>query len=138
MAKIEYAQPYGVTNEAIFSTISFSNALNDFVGHSLLISKKIENAKFKEFIKLKEEWNDETLFASSATEIISNSAYKKIISKGIEVLPWIMRDLIKTNDHWFYALEQITGENPINPLNIGIVEAMKKDWVEWSKDNNIL
>lgn len=138
MIKIEYSQPIGVTSEANLSAINFSNALSSFIGHSVLISKKIEQNQFKEFIKLKERWNNETIFASSGSEIISNSAYKKIISKGTVVLPWIIRDLKRTNNHWFFALEQITGENPIKPLNIGKVEDMKADWLNWATDKNVL
>ena len=137
MVKIEYSQPFGMSTESTISGINFSNALNDFVGHSLLICKKLEQEQFREFMILKDKWVEDILFVSSGNEIISNGAYKKIITKGVTVLPWIFRDLAKSSNHWFFALEQITGENPINPNNVGEIEKMKNDWLQWAKSKNI-
>lgn len=136
-SRIEYSQPIGVTQEANTVSINFSNAVSAYVGTSIFISKKIEEQEFKEFIQLKDKWKEETLFSSSGTEIISNSAYKKIISMGKPALPWIFRELKKSNDHWFYALEKITGENPISIEHIGIIEKMKEDWISWADKNNL-
>lgn len=138
MSKIEYSQPYGVTEEANIMKINFSNALKDFAGTSVIVSRKIENENFKEFIRLRDKWKDETLFVSSGMEIITNSAYREIISKGKIVLPWIIRELQQSNDHWFVALESLTGANPISEEHIGNIVEMKKDWLNWAKENEIL
>ena len=135
--RTEYSQPIGVTTEASTLSINFSNAMSLYVGNSIFISQRKETEEFKVFLTLKDKWKNETLFISSGTELISNSAYKEIISLGKIAIPWIIREFKKTNDHWFYALERISGENPIKEENIGIVEKMKEDWILWAEKNNI-
>ena len=133
--RLEDLQPIGLTAEADTLSINFANAMNLYVGQSVFISRNIETEEFKTFLTLKEKWKEETLFVSSGSEIISNSAYQEIISLGKVAIPWIIRELKKTNDHWFYALEKITGVNPIGKENIGLVEKMKEDWILWAKKN---
>ena len=136
MSKIEYSQPFGVTEEANIMKINFSNAIEAFAGMSATVTKKMEQDGFKEFLELKSRWKDETRYFSSGSGIFSNSAYVGIISKGPVAIPWIIRELIRENDYWYNALEQITGINPIKSENIGLVENMKEDWLQWAQDNN--
>lgn len=138
MPKIEYSQPFGVTEEANIMKINFSNAISAFTGTSVVVSRKMEKDNFKEFIRLRDEWKDETLFVSSGTEIVNNGAYLEIISKGQKVIPWILRELQQTNDHWFVALESLTGSNPISPEHIGDILAMKEDWLNWAEEHDLL
>lgn len=130
--KIEYSQPIGVTQEANVLCINFSNAYNRYIGTSIIVSRKVEQTTFRKFVKLKNKWKYETLFSSSGTEIISNSAYQNIIDIGFMAVPWIIREMKKSDEHWFYALEKITGENPIKEGNIGKIDEMKKDWINWA------
>jgi len=132
----EYIQPMGVTAEASTLNINFSNAMNTYIGKSIILSSKLENQKFKEFVVLRDRWKEETLFVSSGTLLISNSAYKSIIHMGRLTIPWIFREMKKNDDHWFYALEKITGTNPIKPENVGIIEKMKEDWFNWASQND--
>ena len=132
----EYAQPMGVTTEASILSINFSNAMNNYVGRSIIFSNKLEVQKFREFLELRDRWKEETLFVSSGTIMISNSAYKSIIHMGSLTIPWIFREMKKNDDHWFFALEKITGNNPIKPEHIGIIEKMKEDWFDWASKND--
>lgn len=132
----EYVQPIGVTTEANVLSINYSNAVNIYIGKSIIISQKLKAEKFRKFIKLRDKWKEETLFVSSGTSIISNSAYKEIIGIGNLAIPWIIRELTKNDDHWFFALEQITGHNPIEKENIGKVKKMKEDWLNWASEND--
>ena len=132
----EYIQPMGVTAEASTLNINFSNAINTYIGRSVILLTKLENQKFKEFVVLREKWKEETLFVSSGTILISNSAYKSIIHMGSLTIPWIFREMRKNDDHWFYALEKITGINPIKPESVGIIEKMKEDWFDWASQND--
>lgn len=133
--RIEYAAPIGLTAEAETLNVNFSNAMNAYVGQSVFISRNIVEGEFKIFLALKDRWKEETVFVSSATDLISNSAYREIISLGKVAVPWIIRELRKKNDHWFYALEKITGENPIEKKNIGLVEKMSENWISWAEKN---
>jgi len=41
-------------------------------------------------------------------------------------------------DHWFWALEAITGENPVGKEDAGDVEASARGWIAWGKKNGYL
>jgi len=138
MTNIEFVQPIGVTQEASTLNFNFSNAWSIYIGNSILLSKKMQEQTFKQFIHLKNKWKDEVSFLSDSSKIESNKAYKEIISFGPIAVPWIIHELKKRNDHWFYALEKITGVNPIKATNRGKVQEMKMDWIEWAKLNNYL
>lgn len=132
----EITRNTGLTQEASILSCNYSNAVNAFKGNSVLISDRIENQEFKHFLQLKDKWKSETLYYSSSSHIFNNSAYREIIALGSKTIPWIIRELKKTNDHWFYALKKISGENPINPDHYGIIPKMKEDWIEWAQKNN--
>ena len=57
---------------------------------------------------------------------------------GRDVVPYIIDDLSKTQNHWFYALTKITGNNPITDNHAGNVELMTKDWLKWANENSIV
>lgn len=137
-ADIEYSQSLGITQEANVLNLNFTNAYNMFVGNSVFLTRKIENEKFRHFLNLRDKWKSEIRFISSGSLIISNSAYKEIIEFGPIAIPWIIREVKKRNDHWFFALEKITGANPIREENVGKIEDMSKDWIEWAEENNYL
>jgi hypothetical protein len=134
--RTEYSKPIGLTTEASTLSINFSNAMDSYVGKSIVIQNKLETQEFKRFLILKEKWESETLFVSNGSLIISNSAYKNIINIGGMAIPWIFREMKKNDNHWFYALEKITGKNPIKNENIGIISKMKDDWLNWGENNN--
>jgi hypothetical protein len=83
-------------------------------------------------------WKNETLFSSSISEIVNNSAYRAIIDLGKRALPYIFEDLKTSDNHWFYALESVTGQNPIRESHRGILPLMKQDWIQWAIENNII
>lgn len=89
------------------------------------------------FIRLTKQWKEETVFLSSITEISNHHAYQEIIGLGKDVLPFIFNDLCNSQEvnHWFWALNAITGENPVKIEERGIVEKMKQAWISWG-DNN--
>jgi hypothetical protein len=49
------------------------------------------------------------------------------------VIPLLLRELQATPDHWFWALKELTGENPVTPASRGNVAAMAKCWLDWGK-----
>jgi hypothetical protein len=123
----------GASQEAHILACNFSNAISAFKGTSIIITDYYEHAEYRNFLRLKNQWLDETRFTSSSTIIYNNGAYKKIISLGAKSIPWIIRDLKKTNAHWFNALTKITGVNPIHPDHSGIISAMAQDWINWAE-----
>lgn len=87
------------------------------------------------FQSYKNTWEEQTLFSSNMTEITSNSAYLSIIALGKDVIPLIIANLRNEENHWFSALEALTGVNPIKKEHKGIFNLMKSDWLEWADKN---
>ncbi len=109
-----------------------------FIGHSVFASQLYKKRLDRKFNMLKSIWENDTIFSSSVSEITSHPAYHSIIKLGSEVIPLIIDDLQATNNHWFYALEVLAGENPIKPEHRGNVELMKNDWVNWANSRNVI
>lgn len=112
-------------------------ALYYFIGRSVTHRLAFEHHVYELFTRYKSKWEEDTKFSSSVTDIVEHPSYLKIIRLGKKVLPYIIEDLFATNNHWFYALEAITGENPIPPQHAGDIVQMKGDWLNWAVDNNI-
>jgi hypothetical protein len=134
----ERQRPVAVSYEASFVRGNIETCHILFVGQSVFVQEMYKQQLKKRFDFYNSIWKNETIFSSSISEITNNSAYRSIIGLGQEVLPFIIDDL-KTNDnHWFYALEALTGQNPIKENHKGIVPLMKNDWIEWAKENNLI
>lgn len=133
--KTEDIYPYGYGFEAKTIINNYFKVLKDYLGNSTLLH---DQQVYNKFLKLKKNWKEDTLFVSSGSVIVSNSSYREIIELGDIAIPWIIEDLKETNAHWFFALEKITGQNPIKKENIGDIDMMKEDWIEWSLKNECL
>ena len=94
---------------------------------SLKKTKKVRD----QFDELFQKWQAETALLSSGTAIVSNTAYTQIIGMGEIVIPFILMQLQKNPQHLFFALYQITGENPIPLSHAGNLEKMTADWLDW-------
>jgi hypothetical protein len=77
-------------------------------------------------------WREETEFLSSLAEILNHADYQAIIQLGPAALPLIFDELQQRPDHWFGALEAITGENPIPVEARGDLEQMTAAWLKWA------
>ena len=69
----------GTSHEAQILECNYSNAISAFKGTSIIITDYYEHAEYRNFIRLKNQWLNETKFTSSSTIIYNNGAYKKII-----------------------------------------------------------
>ena len=72
---------------------------------------------------------------SSTTAIATHPAYQRIIGLGPQVIPLILAELAKQPDHWFWALQALTGENPVPFADQGRIPAMTAAWLTWGHDN---
>lgn len=84
------------------------------------------------------KWKEETKYCSSMTKILLHPAYQRIIGLGPDVVPFVLRDLADTGAHWSWALQALTGENPVAPENEGRPKRMAEDWIKWGKNKNLL
>jgi hypothetical protein len=100
----------------------------------LEISKPIQ----ERFRELRDDWKSKARHLSNTAQISLVFPYQMIIGMGPQVVPLILAELEKETDHWFWALEAITGENPVAEQEAGDVEASARAWIRWGKQNGLL
>jgi hypothetical protein len=87
------------------------------------------------FYSLAKTWQEETRYLSSVHDMVLHPAYQQIIGMGREALPFLFQELKRQPDHWFWALQAITGEDPVPPEEKGNLEAMARRWLRWGAAN---
>ena len=98
---------------------------------SPIISGPFNEATQVRFNHLATQWIQETGALSSPIAMAMNPNYQQIIGMGPNVVPLILQRLSEKYEHWFWALEAITAENPIHPEHVGYVKLMAQDWLDW-------
>jgi hypothetical protein len=88
------------------------------------------------FRRLAATWHKAVAHHSSTTVRNYHSAYREIIGLGQDVVPLLLRDLEENHTHWFCALREITGTDPIPKSAAGNIPQMAQAWLEWAKDND--
>jgi len=86
------------------------------------------------FKELAGQWRADTKLLGTVRQKARHPAYQQIIGMGVPALPLILEDL---QEHpltdWFWALNAITGANPITAAIAGDMEAMAAAWITWGK-----
>jgi hypothetical protein len=88
------------------------------------------------FQALVQRWHKERGASSSITQIAMCRSYQRIIGMGDKAIPLILRDLAQNADqpdHWFWALQMLTGIDPVADEDRGDMRAMAATWLEWGK-----
>jgi hypothetical protein len=88
----------------------------------------------EKFGRLAATWRQAVAHHSSTTVRNNHPAYREIIDLGPEVVPLLLRDMEDNHTHWFCALREITGTNPIPPSAAGNILQMIEAWLRWAKD----
>lgn len=84
-----------------------------------------------EFARLAAEWKRDTAYLSSARSIALHLAYQRIIGMGRPALPLIFEELRREPGNWLWALEAITGVNPVPAASRGQFRVEVRKWLEW-------
>lgn len=87
------------------------------------------------FLELAQQWRWETAMMSLVTKMSMHPAYQRIIGMGQPVVPLILRELEQEPDHWFWALQAITGANPVQPEQRGRLPQMAAAWIQWGREH---
>lgn len=90
------------------------------------------------FRLLRDDWKAKTRHLSNTAQISLVFPYQMIIGMGPVVVPLVLAELKREPDHWFWALEAITGENPVTESEAGDVEASARAWLRWGEKNGLL
>lgn len=88
------------------------------------------------FTRWMEQWREERGAASSLSGMFACPSYLKIIGMGEKALPLIFAQLRSERDdpdHWFAALEAITGQDPVSEDDYGDTLKMAEAWLSWAE-----
>ena len=96
---------------------------------------EIEPADRERFRELADRWQEETIFLSNSERKNAHPAHQEIISLGQPVVPLILERMRSEGGHWFEALQQITGADPVSPADYGNIAAMQNSWLQWGEDH---
>src|ERR1700758_1219807 len=77
-----------------------------------------------QFERLAARWREESQFMSSVTDMVMLPSYQRIIGMGREAVPLLLRELERDPDNWFWALQAITGEDPVPASDRGALPKM--------------
>lgn len=83
------------------------------------------------------EWRSADCPSSSVKELAMHPAYQKIIGLGPAAVPFIIAELTREPDHWFWALEAITGADPVPDGAAGDLDAMAAAWIDWARAHGL-
>ncbi|MFH0912551.1 MAG: hypothetical protein V1807_02765 [Patescibacteria group bacterium] len=91
------------------------------------------------FYRLAKQWEEDpgVRVASSITLISQHPAYQEIIAMGWDAVPLILGELSIEPGHWFVALYEITGEDPVPEDCHGNMRKMTEYWLAWGKEHEI-
>jgi hypothetical protein len=64
--------------------------------------------------------------------------YQAIIGMGLPVVPLILEELRREPDHWFWALEALTGENPVPTEVDGDMSRVSEAWLKWGRREGLV
>jgi hypothetical protein len=92
----------------------------------------------RRFERFARKWRRETAVASSTVEMAMHPAYQAIIGMGERAVPLILQSLARRLDHWFWALEAITQENPVPRRWRGDIEKMAEAWLKWGRARGLI
>jgi hypothetical protein len=98
-------------------------------------TKPPEETVEQRFFGLKDAWHRAVAHHSSSTFRNSHPAYREIIGLGPAVVPLLLRDMQEHNTHWFVALAEITGADPVPDEDAGKIRAMVEDWLRWAMEH---
>ena len=99
---------------------------------------RTDPATLRVFRRLADAWTDGTKFLSSSGQIDAHPSYRQVIRMGPAVVPFILADLKRTSRHWFTALQQLTGENPVPRESWGRIRDMADHWLAWGRARGLV
>jgi hypothetical protein len=90
------------------------------------------------FVTLRDKWKRESRYLSNTAQMAMLWPYQQVIGIGMDAVPLILAELEREPDHWFWALEAITGENPVSADALGDVEASAQAWIDWGRQQGLI
>lgn len=92
----------------------------------------------EQFEALAADWKERSKYLSNVRQMAMLEPYQRIIGLGRPAVPLILEDLRREPNFWFWALEAITGEDPVPPDTNGVVDRMVDAWLEWGRQRRLI
>jgi len=90
-----------------------------------------------EFSLLAAQWKRDTAVLSSRTKMTASRFYRRIIEMGeARAVPQIIRQIRlegRKPDHWWPALRELTGADPVPQESKGDGLVAARLWIEWAR-----
>jgi hypothetical protein len=122
--------------QALDSTAIVSD-IRSALGNGSLLSQLIihpdgstETLKAR-FKRLADTWKKDTRFVSSLRQKVNHPAYQEIIRLKTDAIQLILRDLDDRPTDWLPALNEITGEDPVQ--DGATFEEAVRAWLQWGR-----
>lgn len=90
------------------------------------------------FRRLAAEWKEQSRFLSNTAQMALLRPYQRIIGMGWAAVPYLLDELARAPDQWFWALEAITDENPVPAADAGHVRRSAAAWVGWGRARGLV
>ena len=87
------------------------------------------------FEQLADEWERDRPHGADVEQMTKHPAYQRIIAMGKPAVPWLLQQLAEKPDHWFVALNTITGARPVPPESRGHIKEMTQAWLDWGRQH---
>lgn len=116
---------------------SLANVVTGTLRHLFLPVSRSEPSIEEKFRALARQWADETAFESSATKLVLHPAYQRIIGMGPPVVPLLLKELAREPAPWGWALQAITGADPVSAEERGNMSAIAQAWLRWGAERGI-
>jgi hypothetical protein len=97
------------------------------------VVRQIDESHFRQ---LADQWRRETAHVSSLKQACLHIAYQRIIGMGPAVVPYLLRELQQAPDHWFWALNAITEEDPAQAEDT--LAGATQAWLAWGREKGYL
>lgn len=89
------------------------------------------------FRRMADEWKRQTAGFPRVRDRIAHPTYRQIINWRLDAVPFLLAELSRPDpDHWFEALTQILGTNPVPEHSRGNVREMADAWLRWGRINH--
>ena len=98
----------------------------------------VETNVRERFEQMKNDWKEQSRYLSNTAQMAMLWPYQRIIGMGTTAVPLILAELQREADHWFWALEAITGENPVPAETAGDVHAAADAWLHWGRQRGLV
>jgi hypothetical protein len=114
--------------------VASSVATRQQVWYSTLTAAEVD---WLEFSLLAAQWKRETGLLSSRTKKVSSRLYRRIMEMGRDrAVPQIIRQIQMegaTPNHWWPALQELTGEDPVPAEAKKDIREVARYWIEWGR-----